>query len=666
VASARLGDRAAAVEDLRSAVAREPLDPGLAERLVGVLEEGSGSAPDLCALREARARAAPPAQAAEEWLAAGRIAAEELRDPPRALAALEQALAARPSWTPALLLRARVLAASARPAEAVRDLAACLALGAEPAALAPIRLELAALYQGPMADPPRAMSHLNAVLAATPEHGEALARLAEIHRSAQNWPAAADALRRLLASPALGPEERVERLLDLAAIRAEGFADAPAAAALCEQALDQSPGHPRALELLVRSREQAEDPAALVAALERVGQEAPDPEARAAALRRAAHVLAEPQGDPGRAAALLRRGLEREPGLPGLREVLAEALGASAPLEAVEEHRRLLAAAPGRIESWRALFQIFRRTRAHDRAFVAAGALRFLQAADPGTDGAFYAENAPLAPQGTGQVLSPADWATLRHPADRGPLSDLIALVAEPLARLVLETPSPAPKARGGSPPRRLLEELCRCLDVPSFTLLEDGEGAGLALDANPPEWLRIGGEFARRFGPGEQRFLLGRAAARLKARNALADHLGPGRLGEYLAAAVRIVDPTWAGTGEPGEGLVRQVAKAMPRKLRRPLEELAPLLAGLKPDLLAWYAALSATADRTGLLLSGDVAAALLVALRDGAPPPPRPEGAAEVQEAVRTRPDLQALLSFAASEDHFRLRQKLKLAIA
>jgi len=665
VALQRLGDRRTAVDDLRAALARDPLDSGLAERLATALE-GSGGAEELCSLRETRARTAGAPQASEEWLAAARLASEELRDHPRALAALEQALAARPAWTPALLLRSRVLAASGRPAEAVRDLAACLALGAEPAALAPIRLELAALYQGPLADPPRAMSHLNAVLAAVPEHGEALGRLADIHFQAQNWPAAADALRRLLASPALGPAERVDRLLALAEVRSEGFADAPAAAALCEQALDLSPGHPRALEELVRARERAEDPDALVAALERAGQEAGAPAARYEALQRAAQILGERLVDPGRAAALLRRALEREPGLPGLREKLADVLCATAPTEAVEEHRRILAAAPARVDSWRALFQIFRRARAHDRAFVAAGVLRFLQAADPATDGAFYAENAPLAPQGTAQVLSPADWATLRDPADRGPLSDLIALVGEPLARLVVEAPPPAPKARGGNPARRLLEELCRCLEVPSFTVLEDGEGAGLALDADPPDRVRVGADFARRFGAPEQRFLLGRIAARLKARNALAEHLGPGRLGEFLAAAVRQVDPSWAGTGEPGERLVGQVARVIPRRLRRPLEELAPLLVGTRPDLLAWYAGMSSSANRTGLLLAGDVAAALLVAMRDGAPPPPRPEGAAAVQEAVRARPDLRALLAFAASEDHFRLRQRLRLAIA
>ena len=53
-------------------------------------------------------------------------------------------------------------------------------------------------------------------------------------------------------------------------------------------------------------------------------------------------------------------------------------------------------------------------------------------------------------------------------------------------------------------------------------------------------------------------------------------------------------------------------------------------------------------------------------MALRDGAPPPQRPETGIEIREAVRARPDIRMLLTFAASEEHFRLRQKLKLAIA
>ncbi|MBI5066673.1 MAG: tetratricopeptide repeat protein [Deltaproteobacteria bacterium] len=665
VAQSRLGDPRGAVEDLRSALERDPLDAALAARLVDLLH-GSESAADLCALREARARAARgPVEAAEEWLAAARVAAGPLQDPDRALEAVDQAVALRPSWQEALLERARLLASvPGRAADAARDLGACLTLGGEPAALAPVHLELAALHQGPLGDAPRAMSHLNAVLASAPENVEALTRLARIHREAQNWPAAADALRRLVSTQALSGDEQVPRLLELAEVRAEGFDDAPAAAELCERALDLAPGHAPALDLLVRVREKAEDVPGLVTALIRAGREGKDGARRGSARMRAARLLAERLGDPVQAAELLRQAIAEEPGSIPAREQLAELLAQGEPERAAEEQRLILDLDPARVETWHSLYRLFQRSRAHDRAFVAASVLRFLQAADAG-EAAFLAETTPQAPRLSAQTVGPDEWEALRHPLDRGPLSELMALAGEHLGRL-LPAPAEAPRLKGSHPVRRQLEELARNLDVRDFTLLEGGEGAALALDPTPADQARVGGEFQRRHGPAEQRFLLARVAARLRARNGLADHLGPGRLGEFLAATVRQVAGNWSATGDPGEGLVKQVAKVLPRRTRRAVEELAGRLAPLEVDLIAWYASMSGTADRAGLLLCGDVTAALQLVLRDGAPAPPRPEPATDVREAVRTRPDLQELLRFAASDEHFRLRQRLRMAIA
>ncbi|HEY7726461.1 MAG TPA: tetratricopeptide repeat protein [Anaeromyxobacteraceae bacterium] len=665
VALSRLGDRSAATDDLRRAAARDPGDAALSARLDALLESSASDA-DACELRESRARAEEaPAGAAREWLAAARIAAERLDDRRRALEDLERALAARPAWLEALALRARLLVAEGRPAEAARDFQDCLAQGGEPAALAALHLELASLHQGPLADPPLAMSHLNAALAAVPDHAEALARLSRIHRAARNWPGAADALRRLVAAP--GPEggERVERLLELAEVRADGFGDAAAAAELCVRALAEAPGNARALALLAAARDQAGDEDGLVAALERAAAEGREPEVRRDARLRAARLhLA--RGDPARAAALLRSALAETPGDAEARAALADSLAVTAPEEAVGELRKLLEADAGRADVWRGLFRIWQRARAHDRAFVAASVLRFLRAGDLAAEGAFFSENAPLQPRGPTQPLGPEDWAAVRHPLDRGPLSDLLALAGEALGAVLGEQGRGGAKVPSGHPVRRLLEEICGTLGVDRVTVLEDGSAASVAIDATHPARVLVGPDFARRHDRSQQRFLLARAAARLKAGSALADQVGPGRLGELLAAAVRQVDPTWSGTGDPDEELVRAASRALPRRLRRRLAEVAAHLRGPAPDLLTWYAALSGTADRAGLVLCGDVASALAAALRDGGAPPPRPEPAEEIQQAVRARPDLQALLRFAASEEHFRLRQRLRTAIA
>jgi ADP-ribose pyrophosphatase YjhB (NUDIX family) len=117
------------------------------------------------------------------------------------------------------------------------------------------------------------------------------------------------------------------------------------------------------------------------------------------------------------------------------------------------------------------------------------------------------------------------------------------------------------------------------------------------------------------------------------------------------------------ASGGDVDEALARRIGKALGRRRRRALAEIARPAARPLPDVVAWRAAASATADRAGLVLCGDVPAALGMLLRDRADR--SPEGPAAVAAAA-TRPDVLALLAFAASEEHFLLRQRLRTAIA
>jgi len=294
---------------------------------------------------------------------------------------------------------------------------------------------------------------------------------------------------------------------------------------------------------------------------------------------------------------------------------------------------------------------------------VAASVLRFLQVSDPETDGAFHAERASTAPAGTAAVIATTEWFALRHPGDRGPLSDLLSLVGDALGEAVKLPPESRARLRGSEGLTRLAAELCGNVGVVPFTLRHGGDGADVRIEPGERPALRVGVAVARRAVP-EQRFLLARMAARVRGRSAIAARLGATDLGNLIAAVVRLGSPGYAGTGEPPEGLVAAAGRALPRKLRKAIEERALALAKAGPqDVAAWQAALAATADRVGLLLSIDLAAALSLLLREGGSPGGTAE---EVASAVRGRPDLRQLLCFAASEDHLRLRQRLKLAVA
>ncbi len=662
IALSRFGDQAGAAADWRRALEVDPLDEAVADRLA-ILLQASGRPAEMCEVREMRARAEhEPRRAAEAWMTAAQLAFET-GDSARALDDLERALAARPACAQALHLRGRILAEVGRHAEAARDLSSCLAVGGDAAAAAAVHLELAAIYQGALRDLPRAMSHLNAVLAAAPENAEALARLAQAHQQSQNWPAAADALSRLVALPSL-PEELHHHLLALADVRAEGFGDVAAAIELCERALKLTPDDATVLRRLARFKERAGEPPALAWALAAAAAAATDGPERARVHLRAARVLSGVLGDDKRAVQELRRAVEADPGHAEARSALADLYATVDPALAIAEHRRFLSEDPARLGSWRALYAIFRAAQMHDRAFVAAGALRFLQASDPATDGAFYDENALQTPSSTFQVLAPSEWLALRHPVDRGPLSSVLSVVGDAIVEATGLPPASRDKLKGAQPLWRLVEELSANVGVEPFALRHGGDGAELWIEPGDPPSVRAGAELARRHSVAEQRFLLARVAARLRARSGIATRLTAAALGELVAAAVRQVVPDYDGTGLPSEGLVKAVGRALPRRLRKALDEPARALARAgRQDVAAWQAALAATADRVGLLFATDIPSALGLVLSQGGVRASSPSG---VAAAVHASPDLQQLLVFAAGEEHLRLRQRMKLAIA
>jgi hypothetical protein len=173
-----------------------------------------------------------------------------------------------------------------------------------------------------------------------------------------------------------------------------------------------------------------------------------------------------------------------------------------------------------------------------------------------------------------------------------------------------------------------------------------------------------VGIDLPHRSTVREQRFMLGRAAARLRTRSGLVESF-PEAFADVVGAAVRLVVPHFAAIGDPSQELRRRLEKATTRKIRKALDEPARALAHQRPppDLAAWRAAAAATANRAGLALCGDVATALDLLLRDESGRKPAP---ADRLDSLRAQPEALALLTFASGEAHLVLRQKLRVAIA
>jgi tetratricopeptide (TPR) repeat protein len=657
IAEFRFHDPDAALADYRSAAERAPLEPGPLARLQAAL--GPAGAAALAHVHEARARAEQDARrAAEAWLDAARAAIESPGGREEALNMLDRALEARPELAAALELRSRLRADLDRNEEALADCEACIALEGDPRARVLLHLQAGAICQDGLRAPARALPHLIAALTNAPDSVEALARIALAHEALGKPADAAAALRRLVDVPELPRAALVGHLLALARLD-ETLGERAAAVASCRRALAAEPAHDEALRLLVRLEGSSDDPWVQVGALETAAAASRDPHMRAVAHAKAARIHAGPLRGRTKAIEHLRAALALDPERNDERAFLAELLEESAPLAAVEEHRNLIARDPLRLASWSALYRHFERTRAHDRAYVAATVIRWLGAPPLGSsterlllEGDRLALPAP-------PTLGVEAWDLLRAPGDRGPLADVLALAGDAIsAALGTQPGARGEPLRGDHPFRRTLAELARSLDLPEYELYGAAPGR---LDVEPGVVyaVRVGMDLARRTTVREQRFLLARIAARLRSRSCLAERLPPENLVTWALHAAR------AAAGSAGDDEVaRQIGKGLGRRVRRALEPAArALLAGPVQDPRDYRAAAARTADRLGLVLCGDVPTAIEATLRDAGL---SPADKAEAVAAAATSPELRALLAFAASDVHFALRQRLRVAIA
>jgi tetratricopeptide (TPR) repeat protein len=657
IAQSRFQDPEAAAGDYRAAAQRAPLAREPLDRLQSTLGQDAGAA--LAAVHEARARAERDVRiAAESWLGAARAALESGGDRDEALAALDRALAARPDLGPALELRARARAAAGRHEEALADCEACLALGGEPHARLALHLIAAGVCEDGLRAPSRALAHVEAALAVAPENPDALARLARAQQALDRPAQAAAALRRLVDVPDLPRDALLVHLLALADA-AERLGSRARALAACRRALTLAPSHDGALRLLLRLEEASGDPWAQAAALERAAEASHTPEFRSDAHAGAARLYAGPLLGATKAVEHLRAALEIDPDRDAERAVLAELLEEVAPLAALDEHRILIARDPLRLASWTAVYRHFERARAHDRAYVAATVVRWLGAAPPGAAAERLLLEGDRQGLSSPRSLDASGWGLLRAPGDGGPLADVLAIAGDAIASAVA-----TPDARRGEPLRtdhpfrRVLAELGRALGAPAYELYGTQPGR-LEIEPGVPYPVRVGSDLARHTTIREQRFLLGRIAARLRARSCLAELLAPASLEAWILAAAR------CALGSSDDDLARQVARGLGRRARRTLEAPARALLEAKPgpDAAGWRAAAARTADRAGLVLCGDVPTAIDLLLRDGSG---RGLDRSDAIAAAGTRADVRALLAFAASEAHFVLRQRLRVAIA
>ncbi|HWM87089.1 MAG TPA: tetratricopeptide repeat protein, partial [Kofleriaceae bacterium] len=189
--------------------------------------------------RHAAAIRAPGARA-DKWAEAAEVYARELDDPQNGAIAHQNALAAQPDRRESLAALAALYHRMGAPARSLEVMVRHARLEGEGGA--DRWTQAAALAAGALADPDVAEQYLEKALAIDPNHEVALVAIARLHTGSSQWGKAAQ---RLVDAAAMAKSrlDRVELLLEAAAVCDEKLVDPARALELWLAALELDPDH---------------------------------------------------------------------------------------------------------------------------------------------------------------------------------------------------------------------------------------------------------------------------------------------------------------------------------------------------------------------------------------------------------------------------------------
>lgn len=677
VAEQKLKSVEMARQAYQAVLARDPLEPRAGERMEALLA-ATGGAKEIAELHlkkgAGREASKDAAAAAEEYVAAAKSFAGPLKDERRAFEALEHALRNAPTHPAALQLKGDLCLAAGRHADAAQAYLQRLEQGGDGAELAVLHYRLGVLLQDHLGEPARATAHLQTAYNADATNVDTLERLGAIHLAAGNWGGAADVLRRLIEGTK-DPARLSKHLVSYAHVAEVGLGDPKAAVASYKKALELVPGDNGVLDKLAALYERLGSLTELSTALEQqaFNAAADGDKPRAVSLRVRAAELFVRQNDLQKAVQNYRFAVELAPDQVAPRAALADLMSkaGSMPAAAIEEHRAVLRLDPTRLDSYHSLFRMWAASRQLDKAICGAHVLAFLKALTE-AETASFTDARSRAPADTAEVLTDEEIdGVLQHPSARGPLSDVMRIIGDQLHK-VFEPGlddlgiGKGDRLKADHPQFKLAKGLCANFKVEKLEVYQAKVGAHIALENTDPLSMIVGVDVVRRYQAREQRFLFARAAYQLRNKMPIAYKLDTQRLTDLLGNAIRVAAPGFNRLGKPDPDMSKRLRKAMSGKAIKALEAVIPEIERAKTlDVAAWLQAASWSADRAGLLLSGDIAASLVVRLKeDVGAAGQRLDTTDQLLNAVRRRRDLYELLAFVTSDDFFKLRVRLRLS--
>ncbi len=681
---ARLADTVGATADLERALELCPDCTDAAEHLAPLLAAEPARYVDVLARAADSAR--EPARQAALWRSVARLRADALDNVPGAIGALHRGLRSLSDDTATLQLLAELHERDAQWHEAAAVHARIADRAAEQDTRRDAHLALARIAESRLADTSRALVSLRAALALDPTCRDALRTLATLRARAGDPDAVRELVQRLRSAASNSDEALDATLLDARLAHERGDV-AGALDTLCEALVAHGPSSAagEAFRERLSSRADHERYAtALATHLAHVDARGADTATHAGgapladrataattassadAVRELARVLAGPLGRPGEALHLLEDAIAREPTQLQLREEFARRLhDAGRTEDARRELARLLADdvtradtyrelaracdAQGRAEDARAMLQplaVLGAARPDELARLAERPARPAQQ----RVGAFAAESLRTIEPETRHDVATALLATLPEA-----MGKLYPLDLEAYALTTRERIAP----RSGHALRALCDQLAGIFGVAEYDLyVHRARGRGVSVELSHPVSLVVPAGLGDA-PEGPLVFALARVFANIARDVSAIDKLTPREIEVVLASAVRQVEPSF-GRGLTSEDFLdeqsRRIGRALSRRNRRALEELAHAYASAPPaDFPGWVRSLHQTAHRGAVLVCDDLPGAVEVLRRSE-----RDAAGLEGAALVRAAPAIADLLRFWCSEPALAARRR------
>jgi cellulose synthase operon protein C len=623
----RYGDVARARAAFERVFGEDPGSESAFANLVTILSRGEEWRP-LSELYLRRMGAVEPPALFHLQLELAAIYRDHLEDTASAISVLTDLLSVDPDNHPALGAISQLCVAQKRwrEAEGYLERLAAAARG-DPETRRHALLVRSQILEEHLSEQDLALEVARTLEAENPGDRDVLTRCLSLYQRRSDFASAVEVLGELARTGT--PAERLATLVDLAELYSRSMGDEERALAAIRKAaslcVDGSPGIERIGEYFERRGDFEGYADLLGGELDKLPPEG-SPGAVTVRLARA-RVLAGRLLRPADAAAEVRKALQSDPAsLPARLELAGLHLWGDNLGEATAEYLRVLDRDPFSVEGFRGLFRVYERRGDMERAAGAAQVVCAIAGNDVPERKLADQISGPIEMALASAVATPlgvADyWHLLAHPDEPAAARELFYQVADFVPQIFaadMERFEVGEDVFDDDPLSTRCARLAQVLGVKEFQcrIGHHHSGSVGAAPGNPPR-IVVDERFAKRAKVPELHFAMGRALAEILSRSLYLQVLQHRTMEILLAAVVELFERGFgAYLGQPREveELSKAVGRLMPRKQRKAVEEVAHQYAASPHGAIeTWANAAQRSAERAGLLLSGDVGSALSV----------------------------------------------------